>query len=223
MEYQKIVNLVDNTSNQSTKFWTKNWVGINNDASGTYNKDIQIKYKTSMLKSSLCDYRNTYIFVSRTIKVATETDAAPNNVDKIVVFKNCAPFTDCISEINNTQIDKAKDIEVVMTMCNLIEYSDNYSKTAGSLWQYHRDEPALTNAGATAKTGKIAAGGTENVKIMVPLKYLSNFWRTFEVPLVNREINFILTWSEKCVLSYDTKETTFEITDTKLYVPAVTL
>ena len=88
-----------------------------------------------MLKSSLCDYSDAYILVKGTITVNnTGTDAAPNNRNKNVIFKNCARFTNCISEINNTQTDNAKDIDIVMPMYNLTEYSDNYSKTSGSLW-----------------------------------------------------------------------------------------
>ena len=73
---------------------------------------------------------------------------AENNTSKKVIFKNCTPFTDCISKINNTQVDNAKDIDVVMPMYNLIEYSDNYFKKSGSSWKYCRDEPSLDNAGA---------------------------------------------------------------------------
>ena len=93
--------MLDNTPNQPTKFRTKNWVEINDDARGTYNKDSQIKFKNSMLKSSLCDYSDACILVSGTITVAPQIRDNRNNVDKKVVFKNCAPFTDCISEINN--------------------------------------------------------------------------------------------------------------------------
>ena len=105
-----------------------------------------------MLKSSLCNYSGAYIFVKVTISIAPVPPAAqnPNNDDKEVVFKNCAPFTDCISEINNTQIDNAKDIDVVMPMYDLIECSNNYSKTSGSLWQYCRDERFLDDNGAIA-------------------------------------------------------------------------
>ena len=105
-----------------------------------------------MLKSSLCDYSDAYILVKGTITIAPVPPPAanPNNNDKEVVFKNYAPFTKCISEINNTQIDNAKDIDVVMPMYNLIEYSDNYSEISWCLWQYYRDEPALTDAGAIA-------------------------------------------------------------------------
>ena len=117
--------MLDNTPNPSTKFRTKNWVEINDDARGTY------KFKTSMLKSSLCDYSDAYILVKGTITITPVPPPAvkPNNNNKEVEFKSCAPFADCISEINNTQIDNAKEIDVVMSMYDLIEFSDNYSKT----------------------------------------------------------------------------------------------
>ena len=93
-----------------------------------------------MLKSSLCDYGDTYILVKGTITVnTTAADVDANNTNKKVIFKNCAPFTNCISEINNTQVDNAKEIDIVMPMYNLIEHSDNYSKTSGNLWQYCKD------------------------------------------------------------------------------------
>ena len=102
MEYQKIINLLDNIPKQPIKFRTKNWVEINDDSRGTYNTNSQIKSKTSMLRSSLCDYSDPYILVHGTIKVAAQARYNPDNADKEVAFKNCAPFTDCISEINNT-------------------------------------------------------------------------------------------------------------------------
>ena len=97
-----------------------------------------------MLKSSLCDYSDAYILVKGTISVnnTAAAEAAVNNDNKKVIFKNCAPFTNCISEINNTQIGNAEDIDIVMPMSNLVEYSDNYAKTTGSLWQYCKDIPA---------------------------------------------------------------------------------
>ena len=148
MEYQKIANLLDDASNQPSKFKTKNWVEIDDESRGTYNVNSQIKFKATMLKSSLCDYSDAYIFVKGTITVnnTAAADADASNTNKKVIFKNCAPFTNCISEINNTQIDSAKDIDVIMSMYNLIEYSDNYSKTSGSLWQYCKDDiPAVDN------------------------------------------------------------------------------
>ena len=135
MEYQKIANLIDDISNQPSKFRTKNWVEINDESKATYNVNSQIKFKTTMLKSSLCDYSDAYILVKGTISVnnTAAVDADVNNTGKKVIFKNCAPFTNCISEINNTQVDNAKDIDIVMPMYNLIEYSDKYTKTSGSL------------------------------------------------------------------------------------------
>ena len=118
----------------------KSWVEINDESRGTCKVNSQIKFKTTMLKSSLCDYSDAYIIVKGTITVNNTADAAAaadadaNNTNKKVIFKNCAPFTNCISEINNTQVDNAKYIDIAMSMYNLIEYSDNYAKTSGSLW-----------------------------------------------------------------------------------------
>ena len=163
-----------------------------------------------MLRSSLCDYSEAYILVKGNISVnnTAAADADANNTNKKVIFKNCAPFTSCISKINNTQIDNAEYIDIVMPMYNLIEYSNNYSKTSGSLWQYCKEIPAINNNGAivdfnganatdsfnfkTKITGQTNNNGRiDNVEIMVPLKYLSNFWRTLEMTLINCEVNLI--------------------------------
>ena len=242
MEYQKIANLIDdNTLNQPSKFRTRNWIEINDESRGAYNFNSQIKFKTTMLKSSLCDYSDVYILVKGTISVNNTAahGAAANNTNKKVIFKNCVPFTNYINEINNTQIDNARDIDIVMPMYNLIEYSDNYAKTTGSLWQYCKDIPvdnaiiifSVDNITDLFKfkvkfTGQTGNDGTKDVEIMVPLKYLSKFWRTLEMPLINCEVNLILTWSSWCVLiaaNIQNQAATFEITDTKLYVPVVTL
>ena len=196
-----------------------------------------------MLKLGLYDYSDAYILVSVTITVPnTETVAVSNN-RKNIIIENCAPFTDCISEINNTQIDNAKDIAVVMPMYNLIEYSNNYSKKSGRLWRIYRDEPILDANGAIADfpannnysvsfkfkikiAGRTEKYGTKDDKIMVPLKHLSNFWKTLEIPLIDCEINLILTWSVHCFIIDDPiakQIPTFALTDTKLYVPVVTL
>ena len=191
-----------------------------------------------MLKSSLCDYSDAYILVKGTITIAgAGADAAARQADernKAVIFKNCAPFINCISEINNTQIDNAKDIDIVMSMYSLIEYSDHYAKTTGSLWKYFRDddgdgdnidiEDSKSFKSKVKITGKTPNNDNEkDVEIMVPLKYLSNFWRTLEMPLINCEVNLILTWSSTCVITNSNGAGTFAITDTKLYVPVVTL
>ena len=203
-----------------------------------YNTASQIKFKISMLRSSLFDYSDTYIFVSGTITVV-EVALGRGNNDIEVVFKNCGPFTDCTSEINNTQIDNAKYIDILMPMYNLIEYSNNYSKTSGSLWKYYRDETALTDAstldhfpGNNASfevkqkiTSKIGNNGTKDVKIMVQLKYLGNFWRTLAMPSINCNINLILTWSKNCIISNPAvnQHTTLAITDTKISVQGVSV
>ena len=131
MEYQKIVNLPDGASNQHSKFRTKHWVEINDESRETYNVNIQIRLKTTMLRSTLCDYYDVYIRVKRKITITGAGDGAAKEADergKSVAFKNCTPFINCISKINNTQVDNAKDIDILMPMYNLIEYSNNYEK-----------------------------------------------------------------------------------------------
>ena len=203
MEYQKISTLIDGESNQPSKFRTKNWVEINDESRRTYNVNSQIKFKTTMLRSILCDYSDEYILVKGKITTGAGDNAAARQADerdKGVAFKNCAPFTNCLSKINNTQIDNAKDIYILMPMHNLIEYIDNYSKTSRSLWKYYRDEPNYNLADSESFKSKIkitektpAAGNEKDVEIMVSLKYPSNFWSTLEIPLINCEVNLILT------------------------------
>ena len=146
-----------------------------------------------MLRSTLCDYADVNILVKRTITITGAGDDDERN--KSVIFKNCTPFTKCISRINNKDIANAQDIDTVMPMHNLIEHSDNYSKTSAILWQYYKDylnniktqsESFKSKIKITGKTP--AAGNTKDVEIIVPLKYLSNFWRTLEMPLINCEV-----------------------------------
>ena len=236
MEDRKLANLLDNgTSNQPSKFRTENWVEINDESRGGYTTTgSDIKFKTTMLRSCLCDHADAYILVKGTIAITgVGDDAAARRADernKGVILKNCAPFTKCISKINDTEIDNAQDIDIVMPMYNLIEYSDNYSKTSGSLWQYYKDEPNDNLANSESFKSKVKITGntpadsnTKDVEIIVPLKYLSNFWRTLEMPLINCEVSLFLTWSSTCVITNSTGEGRFTITDTKLYVPVVTL
>ena len=169
--------------------------------------------------------------------MAAEGEAVTN---KKVIFKNCALFTDCITEINNTQVDDAQTTDIVMPMYNLIGYSDAYSKTSRSLWQYYRDEtalitkneiinfPANNNDSASFKfihqtTGETGSSCTTDVEIMIPLKYLSNFWRTLEMPLSNCEISLQLKWSKSCILVAKIKIQHLKQMIPKLYVPIVTL
>ena len=234
MEYQKITNLLDDTPNKTSEFRTRNWVEIKDESRGKYNDEKQIRFKTTMLKSSLCDYSDAYILVKGKITITgAGADAAARQADerdKGVAFKNCAPFTTCKSDSNNVEIDYCQDINIVMPMYNLIEYSDNYAKTSESLWQYYRDEPDDNLADSESFkskikiTGKTPNNGNEkDVEIMVPLKHLSNFSRTLEMPLINCEVSLILTWSPSCVITNSTGEGKFKLTDTNLYVPVVTL
>ena len=160
-----------------------------------------------MILSNLCDYKDAYILVKGTITVpnTAAVGATVNSTNKKVASKNCAAFTECITNINNTQVDDVQKIDVVMPMYNLIEYSDAYSKTSGSLWQNYRAETALNangemidfpanNDSASLKfkqqiTGQTGNGGTKDTEIIVPLKYLSNFWRILEMTLI---VKFVL-------------------------------
>ena len=139
-----------------------------------------------MLRSNLCHFSDAYIFVKGSITITGDGD---NNAgrqvderDKGVTFKNYAPFIKCISRINNTEIDNAQDIDILMPMYKLIEYSDNYSKTSGSSWQYYKDDPNDNLANSESFKYKVKITGktptednTKDVEIIVPLKYLSNF------------------------------------------------
>ena len=143
-----------------------------------------------MLRSNLCDYADAYILVEGTITItgAGNDDAAKRLDERSIgiIFNNCTPFTKCISRINNTDIDNAQDIDIVVSIYNMIiaiiEYSDNYSKTSGSLWQYYKDDPNDNIIQSESFKSKIkirgktpAAGNTKDIEIIVPLKYLSNF------------------------------------------------
>ena len=201
-----------------------------------YNTNSQIKFKSVMLKSVLCDYSDAYILFKGTATVpnTAAAAAATNNASKMVIFKNCVSFTDCISKINNTQVDNAKDIDVVMPMYNFIEYSDDYLETSQSLLQHSIDKPAVNENGVIVDgvvvvtdsfnfkvkiTYQADDNSTKNVEIMVSLKYLSNFWRTLEMLLINCEINLILTRSANCVrvsIAVVNQGATFAITNTTL-------
>ena len=227
METQKIVNLLNGSDNDNSKFATKKWYIIDSESNSNYSQNDEIKFLTRSIESSICDYSDAYILVTGNIT------ATPNNAATQVVFKNCAPFGKCRTEINETFIDETDFINITMPMYNLIEYSDNYSDTSGSLWHFKRDE--ITNnadvSNDNAPSFKYRAnliGNTENngtkngVKIAVPLKYLSNFWRSSEMPLINCKFELSLKWYETCLLTAATTAT-FTITDAKLYIPIVTL
>ena len=195
-----------------------------------------MKYDTRTLKPNLCDCAEAYILVDGTIRAANAVNATR------LALKNCAPFTKCNLEINDEHVETAENLDIVMPMYNLIEYSDNYQDSSATLYQYKRDEPPEGNAVAyliannsnslkykikflgnvTEVAGDAAGVRRLNVKVVVPLKYLSNFFRSLEMPLINCKIKLNLTWKKECVLSTGAGEAVFIINDTKLYVPVIT-
>ena len=132
MEFQKNVNFLDTTFDDKdlSRFVTKKWIEVYDQSEGNYNVNKEIRIKTSMLRSDLCDFSDAYIVVKGTITVVRPNNAKRN---KAVTFKNNAPFINCISKINGIKIDNAEDLYVVMPMYNLLEHSKNYRKTTGSL------------------------------------------------------------------------------------------
>ena len=139
MEYQKITNLLGNIPDKVPRFITKKWIEVHNQSGETYNTNKQIRFKTSMLRSDLCDFSDTYIVVKGIVTVSAD-ERDRDKMNRQVILKNNAPFISCISKINGVLIENAEDLDVVMPMYNLLEYSKNYSKTSASLWNYYRDE-----------------------------------------------------------------------------------
>ena len=196
--------MIQHINHLNTRFRTENWVETNDESKRKYDNS-NIRFKTSMIRSNLCNFSDAYILVKGTIIVpnTAAAGASVNNTNKRVILKNCVPFTDCITKINNTQVDDAQDINIVIPMYNLIECSDPYLKASRSLWQYKRDEPAVNansevidfpannNNSASLKFKQKITGQKRNsvakyVKIMVSLKYLSDFSRTLQMPQTNR-------------------------------------
>ena len=245
MENQKIINLLDKIDTDSKHFATKNCYIINDENNTNYgvNKDTgannpdTIKYDTRVLNPNLCDYAEAYILVDGTIRAANASNATK------LALKNCAPYTQCNLEINDEHVDTAENLDIVMPLYKLIEHSVNYQDSSATLYQYKRDEPPEDDAVAdltannsdslkykikllgnvTEVAGDAAGVRRLNVKVVVPLKYLSNFFRSLEMPLINCKIKLNLTWKKECVLSTGAGEAVFIINDTKLYVPVLTL
>ena len=138
MEYQKITNLLANTSDKTLRFISKKWIEVYDKSGETYNTNKQIGFKKSMLRPDLCDYSDAYIVVKGDITVEGTNNR--NKKTRSLGFKNNASFISCISKINGVLIENVEDLDIVMPMYNLLEYSKNYSKTSGSLWNYYRDE-----------------------------------------------------------------------------------
>ena len=282
MEYDKINNLFlseDNESEKLSKFVTREYVRINS-LSNTYNENKSIRFKTPMLRSNLCHYSDAYILVKGTITVtAPGANNGANNIrdkrNRPVILKNNAPFASCITRINSELIEDADDLDIVMSMYNLLEYSKNYRKTIGSLYNYYRDELSddaddnnfdnikVVNSNTFKYKTKIIGNtynvdaripnpdgarqidnpiyianknGTQEVDLAIPLKYLGNFRRALNIPLISCEVSLELKWDKNCVITSleqrdigggnrDNAPTgaTLAINDCKIHVPAVTL
>ena len=268
MEYDKINNLLSSESEQLSKFVTREYVRVNS-LSNTYNENKSIRFKTPMLRSDLCDYADAYILVNGTITVNGIANGVENEIvrrNRPLILKNNAPFVSCMTKINNEFIEDADDLDVVIPMYNLLEYSKNYRKTIGSLYNYYRDE--LDNdadlddnvnnnvvssntfkyknkvTGNTYDTAAGAAGhdankvGKQDVELAIPLKYLGNFCRALNIPLISCEVSLELTWNKNCVITSleDVRVAagppavngtptgaTLAINDCKLYIRVVTL
>ena len=212
-------NLLNGSDNESSKFAARKWYIINDQNNGEYGNGDEngstIKFETKVIKSTLCDYSDAYTLVEESI-TATGSDA-----DTKVEFKNCAPFTRSVTQINDEHVETAENLDIIMPMYNLLEYSDNYADSSASLCQLKRDEQNITNAGnldnvatddslsfeyKSSILGDLVAVNAaadaqallRNAKAAVPLKYLSNLFRSLEMPLINCKIHLELSWSKDC-------------------------
>ena len=266
MEYDKIDNLLlseDNESEQLSKFVKREYVRVNS-LLDTYNENKSIRFKTPILRSNLCDYSDVYILLKGTITVNGVVNGAENDIsrrNRPLILKNNASFVSGITRINGELIEDADDLDIVMPMYNLLEYSKIYRKTIGSLYNYYRDELSDDNSpnnfpntnvvnSETFKyknkiignTYNVTAGkdrlGTKKIELAIPLKYLGNFWRALNIPLISCEVFLELRWNKNCVITSleqrqvnvgppvvngTTTGATLAINDCKLYVPVVTL
>ena len=221
MEYDKINNLLGSESENLSKFVTREYVRVNS-LSNMHNENKSIRFKTPMLRSDLCDYADAYILVNGTILVNGLNPRDRQN--RPLIIKNNAPLVPCITRINGELIEDADDLDIVMPMYNLLEYSKNYRKTIGSLYNYYRDElnngadnnnfannnvvssntfnyknEIIGNTYNVDSTIVPAAGGArvanpdydannsgkKGIELAIPLKYLHNFWRALNIPLIS--------------------------------------
>ena len=138
MEAEKISNFLEKSDNDILKLATREWYIINDQSNGQYGKidenDSTIKPNTEVIKPNLCDYSDAYILVTENIAVVN------GNQNTLFSFKNCSILTRCVTHINDEHVETADNLDIVMNLYNLIEYSDNYADTSGSLWQYKKDE-----------------------------------------------------------------------------------
>ena len=261
-------NRANEMSEKLSKFVTREYVRVNS-LSNTYNENKSIRFKTPMLRANLCDYSDAYILVKGTITVtAPGANNGANNIrdkrNRPLILKNNALFVSCITRINGELIEDADDLDIVMSMYNLLEYSKNYRKTIGSLYNYYRDELSddaddnnfdnikvvnsntfkyknkiignTYNVNAGAQGYDVNKNGTQEVELAIPFKYLGNFRRALNIPLISCEVSLELKWDKNCVITSleqrdigggnrDNAPTsaTLALNDCKLYVAVVTL
>ena len=201
-----------------------------------------------MLRSDLCDFNDAYIVVKGIVTVSAD-ERDRDEMNRQVILKNNAPFISCISKINGVLVQNAKDLDIVMPMYSLLEYSKNYSKTSASLWNYYRNEltddtndnngpnkSVINSKSVKYKTSIIGStynvprritgadgnpvdnpnsdqnkSGTREIEIAVPLKHLGNFWNSLNIPLINCEVSLALSWSANCVITSMEKRLSKEI------------
>ena len=251
METQNIVKLLNDSEKNIPNLQQENGTLLMTKIMDNMAVEMKMKMiqplNLKVIKPNLCDYSDAYVLVTGDIKVAA--DAADTNV----AFKNCDLFTRCATHINDQHIEPVENLDITMPMYNLIECSDNYADSSGSLCQLKRDESPMNNAGnpdnvplnnstsfkykasllekATDPDGNDRS--LKNTKIVVPLNYLSNFFRSLKMPLINCKTHLELNWNDNCVMygaityvggdNANDRETKFQITSTKSYVPVVIL
>ena len=223
MEFNKINNFLGDSSDKVPRFVTKKWIEIHPQSTSDFKPSKEIKFETSMLRSDLCDYSETYVWVKG--NVTANANDYNENAERKFAFQNNAPFLSCISKINSKLVENAEDLDAAMPMYNLLEYSKNYEKTSGSLFNYYRDEVDDPNVHIgdgderidismrdsksfdykSSLNNKLPASinniHTRNdVELAIPLKYLGNFWRILNILLINCEVSLNLSWTDKCIL-----------------------
>ena len=226
-------NRANETSEKLSKFVTREYVRVHS-LSNTYNENKSTRFKTPMLRSNLCDYSDAFILVKGTIKVtAPDANNNANNIrdkrNRPLILKNNSSFVSCITRINGELIEDADDLDIVIPMLNLLEYSKNYRKTIGSLYNYYRDELSddaddnnfdnikVVNSntfkyknkiiGNTYDVDAVAQGydvnknDTQEVELAIPLKYSGHFWRALSIPLISCEVSLELKWDKNCIIT----------------------
>ena len=257
MESQKIKNLLSHKENTYPKYQTKKCYIINDQNNGNYlegkTNDKSIKIDTEVIKPFLCDYADAYILVTGDIAVTRGNDNTK------VAFKNCHPFTKCKIHSNDEHIEDSDNLDIIINIYNLIEYSDYYSDPTASLYHFKRQEQSFDDDNALDITDLSVNNSTsfkymsglinvnsvginanvnpniplahrlfKNVQIIAPLKYVSSFFRSLEMPLINTKLYIQLNYTKNSVISHgfnagNDNSSTFKITNTELYVPITTL